>query len=289
MEARIAEFDALQRAIEKAVVPTADGSEPAWQVSWDPDCGRYLVTSRPLQAGDVVFQERPFVVADAPSSGEEVLTAVAIALLEYSTLRELVLEQWSRADISLTRSRFAVDEATPRTAKLLREPSFDGDADAAAAFEAWTHRVFGERLIGTMEDMAWALGIASNNVHTAREPTRGLLGVLASMMAHDCSPSSVLEVGAANEGSLLTLRASRDLQAGSPLSISYVPISARASERRRMLSLQYGFLCVCQRMTTHGGARTLVWAVSDTASPPVHEHTTRALVRTGCEQEGRHE
>ena len=94
-----------------------------------------------------------------------------------------------------------------------------------------------------MEDMSWALGVASNNVHAAHEPPRGVLGILASMMEHSCTPSCILEVGPTKRGSMLTLKTLRPIEEDEPLSISYVSLTLPFEERRRALRFQYGFEC----------------------------------------------
>ena len=105
----------------------------------------------------------------------------------------------------------------------------------------------------------WALGVASVNVHGRSDPPRGVLGLLASLMEHSCSPSARADVGSAAEGSVVTLRTTRVVRAGESLSIAYVARDAPVDERRRQLRLQHGFVCACERcvaeLAAAGGER----------------------------------
>ena len=104
-------------------------------------------------------------------------------------------------------------------------------------------------LIGSAE---WAREVAVINVHdaggTAVDPTRrGVLGLLSSMMQHECSPSCVLKIAPAEKGSLVSLYTIRDVQPGELLSISYVGAYQTTSTRQELLRTQHGFVCSCAR------------------------------------------
>ena len=91
------------------------------------------------------------------------------------------------------------------------------------------------------------LGIASVNVHGAERPRRGVLGVLSSMMEHECSPSARVTLGDEAGGSLLSLRTLRRVVKGESLSITYVPAYQPTAVRRGQLLQQHGFTCRCVR------------------------------------------
>lgn len=81
----------------------------------------------------------------------------------------------------------------------------------------------------------------------ATDPSRGVLGLLASMMEHSCKPSAAVSIAPVSEGSVITLRTKRDVYAGEKLSICYVDFDAPVDERRRQLEFQHNFLCQCER------------------------------------------
>ena len=154
--------------------------------------------------------------------------------------------------------------------RLLQEADFSGDKDGslAGSLRTWTlgvlralkarpptRRVDGSEMVVTEETVGWALSVASVNVHgTGKkgrhgkvDPERGVLGLLASMMEHDCTPSTHTEVGSVEGGSVITLRTNRRVRAGESLSITYVAQDTPVDERRRQLRVQHGFVCACQR------------------------------------------
>ena len=103
----------------------------------------------------------------------------------------------------------------------------------------------------------WAAGVATNNVHGAGgnllDPAaerRVLLGLLASMMMHECCPSCVTHISGISDGSLFSLHTVRDLEPGMPLSISYVGAYQPTARRRELLLRQHRFLCQCRRCTS---------------------------------------
>lgn len=102
----------------------------------------------------------------------------------------------------------------------------------------------------------WAAGLAANNVHGAGgnllDPTadrRAVLGLLASMMMHECCPSCVTHISGSSDGSLVSLHTVRSLEPGMPLSISYVGAYQPTARRRELLLRQHRFLCQCRRCT----------------------------------------
>jgi len=251
---------ALQMAVCARLVPPA-GSGYAWQIAYREDVGRHLVAARDLAAGEIVFAEKPLITALVPTSSEvdralrSEIVAVAIQLLA------------ERADSDVY---------------LLQPAEMSKDADGArvGSMRAWTREVLRalrarppmmrsddcemhmSELDISEEALEWALSVASVNVHGRSDPRRGVLGLLASMMQHECAPSAHAEIAAADgtihsaiEGSMsssaidgvITLRTKRAIKAGESLSITYVPMDAPLNERRRMLRLCHGFVCECAR------------------------------------------
>ena len=231
---------ALEVAIEARLLTPTAVHERAWQIATRSSCGRYLVAARDLGEDEVVFSEMPLIVA-TPSAhikwamrGD--MAAVAIELLR---------------------------EPPNSPAYLLQQANFADDKDGALAgcMRMWTlgmlralqsgqplHRNTDKDAIPIEEaSVGWALSVASTNVHGRADPERGILGLLASMMEHNCSPSAYVDVASAAKGSQLTLRTRRAVRAGESLSISYVEQDAPVNERRRLLRLQHGFTCECER------------------------------------------
>ena len=229
----------LDAAICSRLLSPTDPAERAWRISQRAGVGRYLVAARDLSAGEVVFSERPIVVASPDPSGERAMrgemAAVAIELLK---------------------------QPAGSPAHLLQEADFSQDTDGSSAgsMRSWTLGMLralkvqppmvaadGSRVACTEEAVSWALGVASVNVHGAKSPERGVLGLLASMMEHDCSPSTLTDFGPSEEGSIVTLRTRRKVNAGESLSITYVAEHEPVVERRKQLRLQHGFVCACKR------------------------------------------
>ena len=239
----------LEDAITASLLPPDPVALPPapriWQISWRGDAGRCLTAACDLPAGTVIFRERPLIVAAARK--DQIPQAVALALL-----RDAMFDQ-EEARGTDPEGR----AARARVARTLQEAHF-ADRDAQDSFEAWTQRVFSDTFLNaeggaadqpapTMEAITWALGVASINVHAARSPTRGVLGVAASMMCHSCTPSAELVVASPAEGNVLTLRTITDVPTGGALSISYCSLSLPTAERQRHLMFQYGFRCECER------------------------------------------
>lgn len=123
----------------------------------------------------------------------------------------------------------------------------------ACSIDDWVQEVMaalrrqGSCPLPSVHEVRWALGVAYINGHGATEPTRGVLGLLSSMMQHDCDPTCSVEFAPMSEGSTVSLRTLRQVQAGELLSISYVEMEWSTAERRAALDLQYGFFCRCSR------------------------------------------
>lgn len=231
-----------------------DQSACSWRIDSRAGVGRFLVAARDLAVNEPVFSELPLLVAmPAADTDEQVLRSEMVAVAT-----QLLCEPPDSA-----------------AAHLLQEPDFSADEDGALAgsFRAWTLdvlralRLRPQPLVGndgtavTLSEDAirWALGVASVNVHGRSDPPRGVLGLLASLMEHSCSPSARADVGSAAEGSVVTLRTTRVVRAGESLSIAYVARDAPVDERRRQLRLQHGFVCACERcvaeLAAAGGER----------------------------------
>ena len=102
----------------------------------------------------------------------------------------------------------------------------------------------------------WLASLAANNVHGAggsvldpKAGRRAVLGLLSSMMNHECCPSAVTHISGAEDGSLISLYTVRELRAGDPISISYVGAYQPTLTRRALLEKQHGFVCNCARCT----------------------------------------
>lgn len=100
----------------------------------------------------------------------------------------------------------------------------------------------------------WAKRVAAINVHGAGgnvvDPSfqrRGVLGLLASMMQHECAPSAIAHISSVDEGSAVSLYSIRDLAVGELISISYCGSYQPTATRRQLLKSHYGFTCVCLR------------------------------------------
>jgi len=219
-----ADDGALDRAIRKSTHSLSPAGSPLWRIEWRKGRGRVLVASQDLEEGTLVFCERPLVVApvldtgDAANRGEA--QAIALALLAMPVEATALL--CSPAHVA----------GTAEAASL----AMAADAFAAACPAHDLRRA------------RHCLGVASINVHSAPRPTRGVLGVLSSMMEHCCSPSAMVTVGTeAGDGSLLSLRTLRHVPAGAALSISYVVGYQPTATRQQQLQQQHGFTCGCAR------------------------------------------
>lgn len=139
----------------------------------------------------------------------------------------------------------------------------------------------------------WAAGLAANNVHGAGgnliDPSadrRAVLGLLASMMMHECCPSCVTHIASGSDGSLISLHTVRPLLAGEPLSISYVGAYQPTATRRELLLRQHRFICRCRRCTElpeHTRAFRCPNCEEGPCSPTSSDASCRDLVCDGCE------
>jgi hypothetical protein len=218
---------ALHHAIQGSTRSLLPAGQPLWRIEWREGRGRVLVASQDLERGTLVFCERPLVVApvvdtgDAANRGEA--QAVASALLAMPA------------------------EATA----LLCSPAHGADTAEAASLATAADAFAAACPTRDARRARHCLGVASVNVHSAARPTRGVLGVLSSMMEHCCSPSAMVTVGAEEGmeegGSLLSLRTLRRVPAGEALSISYVVAYQPTATRQQQLRQQHGFTCGCAR------------------------------------------
>ena len=261
---------ALDAAIAARLVATT--AERAWKITSRPACGRYLVAARDLAAGEVVFAERPLIVATSTSDGERAMrgemAAVALELLREpsDSPAHLLQEADLSADTECASMKTTVVVPFGRCshAARVRCSLACASGSLAGGLRMWTLGVLralkmrskpllradGSAVHPTEDDVSWALGVASVNVHGRDD--RGVLGLLASMMEHDCEPSCSTDVANSEaEGSggetLVTLRTKRAVKAGESLSITYVVQGTPVHERRRQLRLQHGFVCACER------------------------------------------
>lgn len=182
-----------------------------WSVEWRPGAGRCLVAATDVPAGTKMFTERPLVVAPGGSAG------VAKAIL-------------------------ALDRSTPQLSGVCHLQS---SVDGTPFNDTGKSRA----------RIEWAISVARLNTHgaggTLLDPTagrRGVLGLLSSMMQHECSPSAVTHISA--EGSLVSLHLIRPLARGDPISISYLGSYQPTAKRQELLLAQHKFVCVCARCTT---------------------------------------
>ena len=139
----------------------------------------------------------------------------------------------------------------------------------------------------------WAAGLAANNVHGAggnlinpSADRRAVLGLLASMMMHECCPSCVTYIASGPEGSLVSLHTVRPLMPGEPLSISYVGAYQPTARRRELLLRQHRFICRCPRCTVlpeHTRAFRCPNCEEGPCSPASPDARCRDLVCDSCE------
>ena len=199
-----------------------DYNSGAWTVMDRTGAGRCLIAAREIRAGTKIFTERPIAVA-YPEGEQDLITAVACKLVDMSYYR-------------------------------LVDDRFQPAGDFAAVCELQCTE--GTRP-GT-ED--WAQSVAKINVHgaggTLIDPAhqrRGVLGLLSSMMQHECAPSCVIHISEAEqaeddeEGSLMSLYTIRKVAIGEALSISYIGAYQPSKQRGERLLAQHGFVCACPR------------------------------------------
>lgn len=204
----------------------ADSS--AWAIEHRGAAGRCLVATRRLEAGIKVFTERPLAVARPCSTAalaREILAQVKQGPPDSERLRALRLLQAQGDGELLARSMKSVESALP-----------DGTPEDARALALW------------------ARGVAMINTHAAGErglgTDRAVIGLLGSMMPHECLASCTVHIGEAGGGSPITLHTVRPLAKGEALSISYCSSYQPRERRRELLLQQHGFLCDCSRCTS---------------------------------------
>lgn len=209
---------ALHRAI-RANLGRSATDEPLWRIAWHEGRGRCLVAARDLPVGMLVFAERPLVVAETRTSGDERLRGEAQA-------------------VALELLRKPVPEALH-----LCRPSLPAGSQEASSLAKATAEFVAAVPEHSAQKAGFWLGVASVNVHSTTKPQRAYLGLLASMMEHDCAPSGIVNVGA----DAISYRTRRAVAAGEPLSISYVASYQPTATRRFQLRSQHGFQCDCLR------------------------------------------
>jgi hypothetical protein len=238
----------------------------AWAIEHRGAAGRCLVATRALEAGVAVFTERPLVVASPCSSAAlalEILAVVEQAPAGSERVRALHLLQAHGSGDFFALSMRSAESSLPDGAPA--------DARAAAL---------------------WARGVAHINTHAAGEKSlgteRAVLGLLSSMMQHECLASCVVRVGESGEigGSPISLHTVRAVGAGEALSISYCASYQPRERRRELLLKQHGFVCDCARCTSQP---ELVRALQCPAcgdgpcSPTLGAPSCRELVCDDCE------
>ena len=245
------EFDT---AISDRIVSECRSTGRLWRVELRGAVGRTLVAARDIPAGVTVFTEVPLVVGLSTNTGSRTLRgstpAVAIELL--------------RSHYRVGPARLLQQQAASATASVPQTSDdlsmrFERRLSRASAFDAWVRDFLtaiaspsrlvcmdGSPIPCTIPAARWALGVAFINTHAARdEPSRGVLGLLSSMMEHSCVPSAEVNIAPWEAGSLVSLRTRRAVSAGEALSIAYVSLDWTAVERRNILAVQYGFECRC--------------------------------------------
>ena len=248
----------LERLIQESILTTSILT--AWEIRHSDTLGRYLVAARDLPADFTVFSERPIIAAEANYEGDRALrgemAAVALALLKLPT-------------------------ANP--ARMLHFPRYEEGSHSKTSLREWTlqflramqdkdlRRADGSRVPRTVEAVEWALGVATVNTHGGYKPARGILGILASMMEHSCTPACIVDIAKPDQGSTLTLTTLREVQRGESLSISYVDGKLPVSERRDDLFFQHGFQCICQRCRIELSIEASI-AEAPPAARPARQH-----------------
>ena len=221
---------------------------PVWAIRIDEVVGRHLVATQRLPAGATIFCETPAAVAEAAAPAGDAWGGDA-------RTSSAALSSFCALAIELMR----LPASSP--VRLLQRPSLAAELQLGRSLELQAKAVLSEltesdRTLAdalpygqcTADVVRWALGVAIVNAHWASAPDRAVLGVLASMMQHSCEPCCRVVIGSAvAEGSAITLRTTREVHAGEPLTISYVPTRGTVTERRSALLNQHGFACCCQR------------------------------------------
>lgn len=213
------ETAALLSFVGDRVTTSMDAIERRWSLACDEgSVGRHLVAARSLPKDTVVFVEKPLVVGLATNFGERALrgemAAVAVELLRLPSGR-------SREAAELLQEPRGLPERSIKNLELWAL-SF-----MMALGQRRVAREDGSAVPRTRSAAVWALGVSSVNTHHAESPTRGVLGVLSSLMEHSCSPSCEVEIGNEAHGSMLTLRTIREVLPGESLTITYLDSEER--------------------------------------------------------------
>ena len=243
----------------------------AWRLDYSSVSGRRLVAARTLPAGTLVFEERPLAVGTASGWKEPGQGAQAVAA-------ELLLGE-------------------PAAGAAELQSHYSRNSKFQEAVSAFTEKLTEDCVrngvpVPTSERIAWSIGVATINVHGSSDPPiRGVLGLLASMPEHSCTPNCTMNVGPHTEGSMLKLHTLRAVQPGEPLSISYTVSYAPTSERRRRLLAGHAFLCKCTRCESapeYVRAFQCVRGDCDGAASPLHSGSDcRTLICDDCSEAGR--
>lgn len=183
--------------------------------------GRGLFATEPIQAGDLIFCERAFIMPDQyePSRASAALYATMVRqLYENPSLAEQVLNLHS-GDYPRSGSEGAIVDGVPVTDVFLIE-----DIRRRNCFSA---------PLTTREEI--------RTVPTANGPpqTKGLW-TYASYMNHSCVPNTARSF----IGDMLICRAVRDIEAGEELFQNYTSIKAQVG-RRQAEFRGWGFGCTC--------------------------------------------
>lgn len=215
--------DALLLTLARHFI-VSDGSN--WAVEHRGAAGRCLVATRALEAGVLVFTERPLAVASHCSSAalaREILEQIGRVPSESEHPQALRLLQAQGSGEFFALSMQSADRTLP-----------DGAPEAAR------------------EAAQWARGVAHINAHAAGEKGLGtertVIGLLSSMMPHECLSSCAVRVGESG-GSPISLHTVRAVAKGDALSISYCSSYQPRERRRELLCKQHGFVCECARCT----------------------------------------
>ena len=245
----------------------ADGSSSSsskrWAIEHRGEAGRCLVAAEALEAGMLVFTERPLAVASPCSTSalaREILAKRAPANSERRRALRLLQAEGSGEFFGL--SMKSAESALP-----------DGAPEDARA------------------DARWARGVAHVNTHAAGEPRHGteraVIGLLSSMMPHECLAACAVRIGGESDGSPISLHTVRPVARGEMLSISYCSSYLPREKRRELLLKQHGFVCACQRCT--GSSPELVRALQcpncgeGPCSPTSADPSCRELYCDSCE------
>lgn len=243
-----------------------------WRIEHRPGFGRTLVAAEDLPAGALVFSESPLVAARETTVGAHTLRggipAVAIALMCASPSADglaSLLQQQARtaptaADLEAICPASVTSDVELRSRLKRRVEGSrsidDWAVEVLAALKSSPEgmtRDDGSTVAFDLPMVTRCLGVASVNAHGAGNGyegdhlSRGVLGLLCSMMEHSCDPTTDVSFASESSGSVVSLHTRREVPAGAALSITYVRPELARDERRRILLVQHGFVCRCAR------------------------------------------